>query len=243
MNCPTCGAPDVMLRGTTWECGWCGDFGDIPRRILEERAAARRTKSLEDVVIQLKFVPCEHTDEPEEEPFYAPKMEALVRAFPQELSDWSADELQEMTCAGLLHEVYKVRPQTAITMWRSLLPADMDTDTLTDPGEAEDFIFGMELVWLDAEDCRGTLLPVLDAMERDDSLARLVFQSAYVGYPQLNLLRDAVYVGRTQQAAHLFDLLQANPLPRSRWAEEFSEFQEAMTPPPEAEDSVPHRED
>ena len=232
MRCPTCGAPNVILHSRIWECGWCGDSGPIPRRVLGEGAAARRTKSPEDVVIQLKFVPCEHTEEPEEEPFCDPEVEPLVRAFPQELSSWSGEELREMTCACLLHEVYKVQPQTAVAMWRSLLAPD--TDTLTDPMAAEDFIFEMELVWLDAEDCRGTLLPVLDAMERDDSLARLVFQSAYVGYPQLNLLRDAVYAGRTQQAAHLFVLLQANLLPRSQWAEDFSEFQEAMTPPPRA---------
>ena len=230
MNCPICGAPNVMLHSRIWECGWCGDSGPIPRRVLGERAAAQRTKSLEDVVIQLKFVPCEHTEEPEEEPFSDPEVGALMRAFPQELSDWSAEELREMTCACLLHEVYRVQPQTAIAMWRSLLTPD--TDTLTDPRAAEDFIFEMELVWLDAEDCRGTLLSVLDDMERDDNLARRVFQSAYVGYPQLNLLRDAVYAGRTRQAAHLFDLLQANPLPRSQWAEDLSEFQEAMTPPP-----------
>lgn len=233
MRCPTCGAPNVILHSRIWECGWCGDSGPIPHRVLEERAATRRTKSPEDVVIQLKFVPREDNDEPEE-PFCDPEVEVLVRVFPQELSSWSGEELREMTCACLLHEVYKVQPQTAVAMWRSLLPPDMDTDTMTNPRAAEDFIFEMELVWLDAEVCRGTLLPVLDAMERDDSLARRVFQSAYVGYPQLNLLRDAAYAGRTQQAAHLFVLLQANLLPRSQWTEDFSEFQEVMPPPPRA---------
>ena len=232
MRCPTCGAPNVILRSRRWECGWCGNSGDIPRRVLEECAAARRTKSPEDVVIQLKFVPCEDAGEPEEEPFCDSEVETLVRAFPQELSGWSGEELREMTCACLLHEVYKIQPQTAIAMWRWLLPPD--TDTLTDRRAAEDFIFEMELVWLDAEDYRGTLLPVLDAMERDESLARLVFQSAYVSYPQLNLLRDAVYAGRTRQAAHLFALLQADPLPRSQWAEDLNEFQDTMTPLPKA---------
>ena len=41
MNCPTCGAPNVMLHKDIWECGWCGDSGPIPRRILEQRKAAR----------------------------------------------------------------------------------------------------------------------------------------------------------------------------------------------------------
>lgn len=35
MNCPTCGAPNVMLHRDIWECGWCGDSGPIPRYILE----------------------------------------------------------------------------------------------------------------------------------------------------------------------------------------------------------------
>ncbi len=41
MNCPTCGAPNVILHKDIWECGWCGDSGPIPRRILEQRRAVR----------------------------------------------------------------------------------------------------------------------------------------------------------------------------------------------------------
>ena len=40
MNCPTCGAPNVILHRDIWECGWCGDSGPIPRYILEQREAA-----------------------------------------------------------------------------------------------------------------------------------------------------------------------------------------------------------
>ena len=40
MRCPNCGA-EVMIRGTQWECGYCGDCGrlapqpqqDIPESI------------------------------------------------------------------------------------------------------------------------------------------------------------------------------------------------------------------
>ena len=41
MNCPTCGAPNVILHKDIWECGGCGDSGPIPCRILEQRKAAR----------------------------------------------------------------------------------------------------------------------------------------------------------------------------------------------------------
>ena len=28
VRCPHCGSPAVV-RGSRWECGWCGDFGNI----------------------------------------------------------------------------------------------------------------------------------------------------------------------------------------------------------------------
>lgn len=46
MNCPTCGAPNVMLHKDIWECGWCGDSGPIPRRILEQRRAVREKQEV-----------------------------------------------------------------------------------------------------------------------------------------------------------------------------------------------------
>ena len=27
-RCPHCGSP-VRVRGSRWECGWCGDHGDV----------------------------------------------------------------------------------------------------------------------------------------------------------------------------------------------------------------------
>ena len=46
MNCPTCGAPNVVLHKDIWECGWCGDSGPIPCRILEQRKAAREKQEV-----------------------------------------------------------------------------------------------------------------------------------------------------------------------------------------------------
>lgn len=28
LRCPHCGSP-ATLRGNRWECGWCGDHGDV----------------------------------------------------------------------------------------------------------------------------------------------------------------------------------------------------------------------
>ena len=35
MRCPWCGSP-VMIRGSSWECGWCGDSGRLKRTPLQQ---------------------------------------------------------------------------------------------------------------------------------------------------------------------------------------------------------------
>ena len=35
MRCPWCGSP-VMIRGASWECGWCGDSGRLKRTPLQQ---------------------------------------------------------------------------------------------------------------------------------------------------------------------------------------------------------------
>lgn len=35
MLCPWCGSP-VMIRGSQWECGWCGDSGVLRRKSVQK---------------------------------------------------------------------------------------------------------------------------------------------------------------------------------------------------------------
>ena len=37
IRCPHCGSP-VRIRGSRWECGWCGDFGGISSLHPSEKA-------------------------------------------------------------------------------------------------------------------------------------------------------------------------------------------------------------
>ena len=37
IRCPHCGSP-VMVRGNRWECGYCGDFGEISSLQPTEKA-------------------------------------------------------------------------------------------------------------------------------------------------------------------------------------------------------------
>lgn len=56
MNCPWCGSP-VMIRGSSWECGWCGDFGSL------QRTPAKKSQNTAQITLTLSFV--YHVDLPE----------------------------------------------------------------------------------------------------------------------------------------------------------------------------------
>ena len=56
MRCPWCGSP-VMIRGSSWECGWCGDFGSL------QRTPAKKSQNTEQITLTLSFV--YHVDLPE----------------------------------------------------------------------------------------------------------------------------------------------------------------------------------
>ena len=53
MRCPWCGSP-VMIRGSSWECGWCGDSGRLKRTPVQQPA---------QITLALSFV--YHVDLPE----------------------------------------------------------------------------------------------------------------------------------------------------------------------------------
>ena len=56
MNCPWCGSP-VMIRGSSWECGWCGDFGSL------QRTPAKKSPNTAQITLTLSLV--YHVDLPE----------------------------------------------------------------------------------------------------------------------------------------------------------------------------------
>ena len=56
MRCPWCGSP-VMIRGSSWECGWCGDFGSL------QRTPAKKSPNTAQITLTLSFV--YHVDLPE----------------------------------------------------------------------------------------------------------------------------------------------------------------------------------
>ena len=56
MRCPWCGSP-VMIRGSSWECGWCGDFGSL------QRTPEKKSQNTAQITLTLSIV--YHVDLPE----------------------------------------------------------------------------------------------------------------------------------------------------------------------------------
>ena len=113
-----------------------------------------------------------------------------------------------MDVMDLLVETCEHDPETAIQMMKLLL--DTAESHLQDP-EAAYFLLGNELYDLCLS---GYIRPrLLDHLKTDDRLARQLFQSAYVGSPQEDILLSCSQMGERDLRQKLLDLLACNPFP------------------------------
>ena len=225
MNCPTCGAPNVMLHKDIWECGWCGDSGFIPQRIQDARRAAKTVRIPKEITLTLTVEPGENEDTPEQPIFFDSAVERIVEHFPELKDEYESEALSGMMGAQLLEEVYRTDPQKAIAMWQSLPEKQ---EPLQDPRRAEDFFYLLDFLWEHEDYNEDVLAPLLDAVRKDDTLAEMVFRSHYVCKLHLYLIQAAFEQRKTELAEHLYALLQSNPLPREEWCEDPNKFQAAM---------------
>ena len=83
------------------------------------------------------------------------------------------------------------------------------------------------------------LAPLLDAIQKNDTLAEMVFRSRYVCKLHLYLIQAAFEQGKTNLAEHLYALLQSNPLPREEWREDPDAFKSLMEERADTEDNAP----
>lgn len=236
MNCPTCGAPDVILHKDIWECGWCGDSGFIPQRIQDARRAAKTVRIPKEITLTLTVEPGENEDTPEQPIFFDSAVERIVEHFPELKDEYESEALSGMMGAQLLEEVYRTDPQKAIAMWRSLPEKQ---EPLQDPRRAEDFFYLLDFLWEHEDYNEDVLAPLLDAVRKDDTLAEMVFRSNYVCALHLYLIQASLEQGKAELAEHLYALLQSNPLPREEWSEAPDEFDSLMEEYVNADDSTP----
>lgn len=223
IRCPHCGSP-VMIRGSQWECGYCGDFGSISSLHPSEKAKLMQAATPS---IQLTVTVTDTSDDEEDPPrrFSRSELEDMVRrwdlsengqacrdlliaAFPEAASRWSVEELSEMDTSEFLVETAEHDPETAIQMMKLLL--DTAESHLHDPEVAE-FLLGNELYDLCLS---GYIRPrLLKHLKSDDRLARQLFQSAYVDSPQEDILLSCAQLGEEDLRQKLLDRLAGNPFP------------------------------
>ena len=219
IRCPHCGSP-VMVRGSRWECGWCGDFGSTSSLFPSEQAKLIPEETPPKITLECTVSVVNTTPPPRH--FTRTELEDMVRRwdfsenewacrdllitdFPDAVRRWTADELEDMDTQDLLCETGNSDPQTAVQMMKLLL--DTAEGHLQEPEVAEQLL-GWDLYDL----CQNQFVqaPLLKQLKRDDRLARQLFQSAYVGSPQEALLEACDWFGEAELKKHLYSLLTQN---------------------------------
>ena len=223
IRCPHCGSP-VMIRGSRWECGWCGDFGSISSLHPSEKAKLMQAAA-PSVQVTITVTGAEDGPDEENSPrsFSRAELEDMVHrwdfdknewacrdlllaAFPDAVRRWSPEEQQNMLTMDVLLGVSEYDPHTAIRMMQLLL--DTAEEQLTKREVAEQ-LFSWDLHdLLLSEDIQRLLL---EELKWDDRLASQLFQSAYVGEPQESLLEACDQLGETDLKTHLQTLLTDSP--------------------------------
>ena len=221
IRCPHCGSP-VKIRGSRWECGYCGDFGNISSLHPSEKAKLMGTAT---PTVQVTVTVTDSSEEETPRRFSRAELEDMVRrwdfdenewacrdlliaAFPQAASRWSEEELAEMHTMDLLVETAQRDPQTALEMAKLLLNT---AEEHLQNEEAASQLLGWDLYDLLASD---DMLPLLvEELKWDDRLARQLFQSAYVGRPQEAILNACGRLGEKELQRKLLELLDCNPFP------------------------------
>ena len=221
IRCPHCGSP-VRIRGSRWECGWCGDFGGISSLHPSEKAKLMQAAT---PTIQVTVTVTDTSEEETPRRFSRAELEDMVRrwdfsenewacrdmliaAFPEAVSSWSEEELAEMDTMDLLVETSQREPETALEMVKLLL--NTAEEHLQDKEIASQLLNWDMYDLLVSDD----MLPLLvEELKYDDQLACQLFQSAYVGQPQEKILNACGRLGEKDLQRKLLNLLNHNPFP------------------------------
>lgn len=157
----------------------------------------------------------------------------IVAQFPELKDEYKIEDLFNMYASDLLKGIYSADPQRAIAMWRSL---PEEQKPLQDDFLSEDFFYILDFLWYYKEFDEDAITPLLDAIQKDDTLTEMVFRSRYVCKLHLYLIQAALEQRKTELAEHLYALLQSNPLPRGEWHEDSDEFDSLMEEYADTED-------
>lgn len=132
----------------------------------------------------------------------------LIASFPWLADGLTPEELYSMDLFALLERTAKKDPAKVVILWRRLLEAaapNLGRETCAEfmLDELPEY-FRQDTVAMER---------LLEAMKTDDALARRVFQSAWAGPFQEDLLDTCDWMGEPELRARLLGLLKENPYP------------------------------
>ena len=196
IRCPHCGS-SVMIRGNRSERAKLDDTAPVTVTVMVTEPEEDSPKKLTPEELEVMVCGWDIVDNEDA------IRDLLLAAFPEAASYVEADDLG---AEELLGAAYEKNPDLAVEMWRKVL--DVAQGHLQEPERAEyllcdlmgDIWYGSISLWF-----------ILKAMKQDENFARQVFGSAYVGYPQEELLKVCDDSGETELKAKLTSLLEKNP--------------------------------
>ena len=143
--------------------------------------------------------------------------EILLVEYPEEVPHETAEEFDELSWERVLDDVFADDPEKGMEMWRRLL--DIAEPSLkTDAKTAEKLLPDGD--WLDSP-TDDQALPLLVALE-DARFVSQLFESAYIGRLQLDVLNACRSYGQEELGQHCLELALKNPHLEENWEKRLS---------------------
>ena len=142
--------------------------------------------------------------------------EILLVEYPEEVPHESAEDFDELSWDYILDDVFASNMAKGIQMWRRLL--DIAEPALkTDAKTAEKLLPDWD--WLDSPS-HDQVLPLLGALD-DERFVSQLFESAYIGRLQLDVLNACRDCGQEKLGQHCLELALKNPYLEENWEKRF----------------------
>ena len=142
--------------------------------------------------------------------------EILLVEYPEEVPHETAEDFDELSWNRILDDVFADDPEKGMEMWRRLL--DIAEPSLkTDAETAEKLLPDWD--WLDSPS-HDQVLPLLGALD-DERFASQLFESAYIGRLQYDVLNACRDCGQEKQGQHCLELALKNPYLEESWEKRF----------------------
>ena len=143
--------------------------------------------------------------------------EILLVEYPEEVPHESAQDFDDLSWDYILDDVFASNTAKGIQMWRRLL--DITEPSLkTDAKTAEKLLPDWD--WLDSPSHDQVLL-LLTALD-DERFASQLFESAYIGRLQLDVLNACRSCGQEALGQHCLELALKNPYLEENWKKRLS---------------------